>query len=390
MAANPRVSGIKRKGMASAASTTASGSSALNTATASQSLHTHSILPEDSGIIRCVCTLEADDGFTIQCERCYAWLHGSCVGFTPEEEERGALPEVYICPLCENGGKVDPAWRARATKAQRARLALAASMAASAASAGVAVDAQGGYPVSSMMQLDPIEGGYHRASPSSALSALTRLESIDPTGTLVIPLPSSTAAAAASQSSRSRRTKGSNTISTSRATVTGRTSLSPGTATAAAAGGNLPGLATWSNSAGSPSHGMNEAFSSQEHCNNYNSVDPSLYRPQPVQQQQQQRGKRQSSASSAKGQGQGHNRAQGSKSRSPFQSTYAQTQNATGASTGVEYEGALPYSATTASAANTSVLSSHGQGAGGEREKVRNRLLFITGSAHVDYRMYKY
>ena len=52
-------------------------------------------LPEDSGVIRCVCTSDNDDGFTIQCERCFAWLHGRCVDILPD-----SVPQVYICPLC--------------------------------------------------------------------------------------------------------------------------------------------------------------------------------------------------------------------------------------------------------------------------------------------------
>ena len=52
-------------------------------------------LPEESGTIRCICASDNDDGFSIQCERCFAWLHARCVDISPD-----SVPEVYVCPLC--------------------------------------------------------------------------------------------------------------------------------------------------------------------------------------------------------------------------------------------------------------------------------------------------
>lgn len=49
----------------------------------------------DSEIIRCICGLEDDDGFTIQCERCYVWQHAVCVGI-----DQLHVPDEYLCDLC--------------------------------------------------------------------------------------------------------------------------------------------------------------------------------------------------------------------------------------------------------------------------------------------------
>ncbi|EMR09797.1 hypothetical protein PNEG_01979 [Pneumocystis murina B123] len=49
----------------------------------------------DAGIIRCICGLEDDDGFTIQCERCYVWQHAVCVGI-----DQHHVPDEYLCDLC--------------------------------------------------------------------------------------------------------------------------------------------------------------------------------------------------------------------------------------------------------------------------------------------------
>ena len=53
-------------------------------------------VPEDSGIIRCVCSFTSDDGFTIQCDGCNAWLHASCDSISPDE-----VPEEYLCGICD-------------------------------------------------------------------------------------------------------------------------------------------------------------------------------------------------------------------------------------------------------------------------------------------------
>lgn len=61
------------------------------------------IYPVDSGVIRCICGFDHDDGFTIQCEKCNAWQHAICVDIYDDE----SVPEVYLCNLCGDR-KVDP------------------------------------------------------------------------------------------------------------------------------------------------------------------------------------------------------------------------------------------------------------------------------------------
>lgn len=50
---------------------------------------------QEGGIIRCVCGLAEDDGYTIQCELCEVWQHILCVIIDPKNE-----PETYLCEEC--------------------------------------------------------------------------------------------------------------------------------------------------------------------------------------------------------------------------------------------------------------------------------------------------
>lgn len=63
---------------------------------------------QDSGIIGCICGIEDDDGFTIQCDICYRWQHCVCMGYDNGEE----VPEdEYKCYFCDQQkwDKFDPA-----------------------------------------------------------------------------------------------------------------------------------------------------------------------------------------------------------------------------------------------------------------------------------------
>lgn len=52
----------------------------------------------DSGVIGCICGIEEDDGFTIQCDVCYRWQHCMCMGYKTNEE----VPEdEYKCYYCD-------------------------------------------------------------------------------------------------------------------------------------------------------------------------------------------------------------------------------------------------------------------------------------------------
>lgn len=50
----------------------------------------------EAGIIRCICGFATDDGYTIQCDKCYVWQHLVCVAISPSQ-----VPENYLCDQCE-------------------------------------------------------------------------------------------------------------------------------------------------------------------------------------------------------------------------------------------------------------------------------------------------
>lgn len=69
----------------------------------------------DLGLIGCICGLEDDDGFTIQCDQCYRWQHCVCMGYAtasqvPEDEYR-----CYYCDPAKHG-KFNPESCRRATE----------------------------------------------------------------------------------------------------------------------------------------------------------------------------------------------------------------------------------------------------------------------------------
>ena len=46
-------------------------------------------------MIKCICTLNNDNGPMVQCDKCTAWLHIDCI-----EETVETLGETYFCPRC--------------------------------------------------------------------------------------------------------------------------------------------------------------------------------------------------------------------------------------------------------------------------------------------------
>ncbi|CUM68179.1 uncharacterized protein PRCAT00005897001 [Priceomyces carsonii] len=59
----------------------------------------------DSGLIGCICGIDEDDGFTVQCDICYRWQHCVCMGFESSDE----VPEdEYKCFYCDHNkwGKI--------------------------------------------------------------------------------------------------------------------------------------------------------------------------------------------------------------------------------------------------------------------------------------------
>lgn len=60
----------------------------------------------DAGLIGCICGIEDDDGFTIQCDVCFRWQHCLCMDFGTNDE----VPEdEYKCYYCDEAkwGKFD-------------------------------------------------------------------------------------------------------------------------------------------------------------------------------------------------------------------------------------------------------------------------------------------
>lgn len=51
----------------------------------------------DAGIIDCICQINEDDGFTIQCDRCFRWQHASCFNIMTND----AVPDIYLCERCD-------------------------------------------------------------------------------------------------------------------------------------------------------------------------------------------------------------------------------------------------------------------------------------------------
>lgn len=50
----------------------------------------------DAGIIGCICEMDHDDGFTIQCDKCFRWQHAACMQIENED-----VPDDYMCYLCD-------------------------------------------------------------------------------------------------------------------------------------------------------------------------------------------------------------------------------------------------------------------------------------------------
>ncbi|XP_067402946.1 PHD finger protein 20 isoform X2 [Emydura macquarii macquarii] len=51
----------------------------------------------DFGIVRCICEVEGENDFMIQCEECLCWQHGVCMGLLEDN-----VPEKYTCYICQD------------------------------------------------------------------------------------------------------------------------------------------------------------------------------------------------------------------------------------------------------------------------------------------------
>ncbi|XP_040927408.1 PHD finger protein 20-like isoform X5 [Betta splendens] len=52
---------------------------------------------EDCEVVRCVCEVDEENDFMIQCESCLCWQHGTCMGLY-----EGSVPHNYVCFYCGN------------------------------------------------------------------------------------------------------------------------------------------------------------------------------------------------------------------------------------------------------------------------------------------------
>ncbi|OBS65248.1 hypothetical protein A6R68_22624, partial [Neotoma lepida] len=58
-------------------------------------------------IVRCICEMDEENGFMIQCEECLCWQHSVCMGLLED-----SIPEQYICYICRDppGEALRPVW----------------------------------------------------------------------------------------------------------------------------------------------------------------------------------------------------------------------------------------------------------------------------------------
>ncbi|XP_077315117.1 PHD finger protein 20 isoform X1 [Lithobates pipiens] len=51
----------------------------------------------DCAIVRCMCEVQEENDFMIQCEQCLCWQHGVCMGLLED-----SVPEKYTCYICQD------------------------------------------------------------------------------------------------------------------------------------------------------------------------------------------------------------------------------------------------------------------------------------------------
>ncbi|XP_072552846.1 PHD finger protein 20b isoform X2 [Salminus brasiliensis] len=67
----------------------------LNTSLSEQGVET--VVAHDSEIVRCVCEVQEENDFMIQCDECLCWQHGTCMGLYED-----SVPDSYICYICRD------------------------------------------------------------------------------------------------------------------------------------------------------------------------------------------------------------------------------------------------------------------------------------------------
>ncbi|XP_027000880.1 PHD finger protein 20b isoform X4 [Tachysurus fulvidraco] len=66
----------------------------LNTPFSEQGVET---VGHDSEIVRCVCEVQEENDFMIQCDECLCWQHGTCMGLYED-----SVPDTYSCYICRD------------------------------------------------------------------------------------------------------------------------------------------------------------------------------------------------------------------------------------------------------------------------------------------------
>ncbi|XP_052450199.1 PHD finger protein 20 isoform X3 [Carassius gibelio] len=54
-------------------------------------------LPHSSEIVRCICEVQEENDFMIQCDECLCWQHGTCMGLYED-----SVPDSYSCYICRD------------------------------------------------------------------------------------------------------------------------------------------------------------------------------------------------------------------------------------------------------------------------------------------------
>nr|XP_057922526.1 PHD finger protein 20 isoform X2 [Doryrhamphus excisus] len=57
----------------------------------------------DQEIVRCICEVEEENDFMIQCEECLCWQHGACMGLLEDN-----VPDRYACYICRDPPGEEP------------------------------------------------------------------------------------------------------------------------------------------------------------------------------------------------------------------------------------------------------------------------------------------
>ncbi|XP_072115839.1 PHD finger protein 20-like protein 1 [Mobula birostris] len=52
---------------------------------------------DSNAVVRCVCEMDKENGFMIQCEKCLCWQHGICMGLLEDN-----IPDQYFCYICRD------------------------------------------------------------------------------------------------------------------------------------------------------------------------------------------------------------------------------------------------------------------------------------------------